>query len=87
MPDQRDNLLNPTLRDILGTFQLDKKLYSREGSYLTDNTGIRYLDFIAQYGAVPFGYNPDFVWDALLEVRTKRLPSLVQPSLPEKHSN
>ena len=82
MPDQRDNLLNPTLRDILGTFQLDKNYTQGEGSYLTDDTGIRYLDFIAQYGAVPFGYNPDFVWDALLEVRTKRLPSLVQPSLP-----
>lgn len=82
MPDQRNDLLNPTLRDILVTFQLDKNYVQGEGSYLTDDLGIRYLDFIAQYGAVPFGYNPDFVWDALQEVRDKKIPSLVQPSLP-----
>jgi len=82
MTDQRDNLLNPTLRDILATFQLDKNYIQGEGSYLTDDTGICYLDFIAQYGAVPFGYNPDFVWDSLLDVRARKLPSLVQPSLP-----
>ncbi|MEA4924043.1 MAG: aminotransferase class III-fold pyridoxal phosphate-dependent enzyme [Syntrophomonadaceae bacterium] len=79
---QRDNLLNPTLRDVLGTFQLDKTYTQGEGSYLQDDSGTRYLDFIAQYGAVPFGYNPDFVWDALMEARNRKLPSLVQPSLP-----
>jgi len=78
----RNDLLNPTLREILATFQLDKNYTQGQGSYLTDDTGVRYLDFIAQYGAVPFGYNPDFVWDALEEVRKKGLPSLVQPSLP-----
>jgi acetylornithine/succinyldiaminopimelate/putrescine aminotransferase/predicted amino acid dehydrogenase len=78
----RKDLLNPTLKTILETFQLDKNYTQGEGSYLTDDEGIRYLDFIAQYGAVPFGYNPSFVWDALQEVRRKSLPSLVQPSLP-----
>ena len=78
----RNDLLNPTLKKVLETFKLDKNYIQGEGSYLTDDTGIRYLDFIAQYGAVPFGYNPDFAWDALEEVRKKGLPSLVQPSLP-----
>jgi Ornithine/acetylornithine aminotransferase len=82
MTTQRDNLLNPTLRDILGTFQIDKIYTQGEGSYLTDAAGTSYLDFIAQYGAVPFGYNPDFVWDALMDARSRKLPSLVQPSLP-----
>ncbi|PKM77293.1 MAG: aminotransferase III [Firmicutes bacterium HGW-Firmicutes-15] len=78
----RKDLLNPTLRKILETFQLDKNYTQGEGSYLTDDAGIRYLDFIAQYGAVPFGYNPPFIWDALEEVHRKSMPSLVQPSLP-----
>ncbi len=82
MSYMRNDLLNPTLKEILETFQLDKNYIHGEGSYLTDDKGIRYLDFIAQYGAVPFGYNPDFIWDALVDVRKRALPSLVQPSLP-----
>jgi acetylornithine/succinyldiaminopimelate/putrescine aminotransferase/predicted amino acid dehydrogenase len=78
----RNDLLNPTLKEVLATFKLDKNYVQGEGSYLTDDTGIRYLDFIAQYGAVPFGYNPDFVWEALEDVRKRDLPSLVQPSVP-----
>ncbi len=82
MPALRKDLLNPSLVKILQSFQLDKNYVQGEGSYLTDDQGIRYLDFIAQYGAVPFGYNPDFIWEALWAVRDSKLPSLVQPSLP-----
>ncbi len=78
---QRD-LLNPTLKDVLETFRLDKNYTHGRGSYLVDEEGVEYLDFIAQYGAVPFGYNPDFVWERLEEVRKRGLPSLVQPSIP-----
>ncbi len=82
MSDFRRDLLNPNLKDILETFQLDKDYVHGEGTMLTDSTGIRYLDFIAQYGAVPFGYNPPFIWEALEDVKKRGLPSLVQPSLP-----
>ena len=82
MSGMRDDLLNPTLKKTLSLFQLDKKYISGKGSYLFDETGQRYLDFIAQYGAIPFGYNPDFIWERIQEVREKALPSLVQPSLP-----
>jgi acetylornithine/succinyldiaminopimelate/putrescine aminotransferase/predicted amino acid dehydrogenase len=75
-------LLNPTLKDVLETFRLDKNYTYGRGSCLLDDEGIEYLDFIAQYGAVPFGYNPDFIWDQLEEVRKRSLPSLVQPSIP-----
>lgn len=82
MPAFKRDLLNPTLLDILETFKLDKNYTYGQGSYLTDDTGIEYLDFIAQYGSVPFGYNPDFIWDAVFDVRKRGLPSLTQPSLP-----
>jgi acetylornithine/succinyldiaminopimelate/putrescine aminotransferase/predicted amino acid dehydrogenase len=84
MSDLRNDLLNPTLKETLSMFQLDKNYISGKGSYLFDEKGRRYLDFIAQYGAVPFGYNPEFIWERLQEVREKSLPSLVQPSLPQE---
>ena len=78
----RRDLLNPNLKDILETFQLDKDYVYGEGTILRDFAGNQYLDFIAQYGAVPFGYNPPFIWEALEGVKKRGLPSLVQPSLP-----
>jgi acetylornithine/succinyldiaminopimelate/putrescine aminotransferase/predicted amino acid dehydrogenase len=78
----RRDLLNPNLKDILETFQLDKDYVYGEGTILRDSAGNQYLDFIAQYGAVPFGYNPPFIWEALEGVKKRGLPSLVQPSLP-----
>lgn len=78
---QKD-LLNPTLYKSLAMFHLDKTFVKGEGNYLWDEKGTRYLDFIAQYGAIPFGYNPAFIWDRLDEVRQKSIPSMVQPSLP-----
>lgn len=82
MTDIRKDLLNPTLKEVLATFKLDKNYVQGEGSYLIDDQGVKYLDFIAQYGAVPFGYNPDFIWEALDDARRRKLPSLVQPSIP-----
>lgn len=84
MTNQHRDLLNPTLEKVLTTFRLDK-IYTRgEGCCLTDENGKSYLDFISQYGAVPFGYNPEFVWKALEKVRSLGLPSMVQPSLPRE---
>lgn len=77
-----DELLNPTLAKILKAFKLDKDYVYGEGNYLTDKDGKEYLDFIAQYGAIPFGYNPEFIWEALERVRREKIPSLTQPSLP-----
>lgn len=78
----RDNLLNPTQAKLLKTFGIGKDYIRGEGNYLYDAEGNKYLDFIAQFGAIPFGYNPEFVWQALDRVRANHIPSLVQPSLP-----
>lgn len=78
----RDNLLNPTMARLLKTFKLNKDYVKGSGNYLYDNQGIKYLDFIAQYGAVPFGYNPEFVWQALDRIKLEQIPSLTQPSIP-----
>ncbi|MGE5454020.1 MAG: aminotransferase class III-fold pyridoxal phosphate-dependent enzyme [Methylocystaceae bacterium] len=76
------SVLNPTLASILTAFRLDKEYMRGCGNYLYDAEGREYLDFIAQYGSVPFGYNPEFIWQALMEVRQAEIPSFVQPSTP-----
>ena len=78
----RNDLLNPTMAKLLKTFKLDKDYIKGTGHYLYDDQGEKYLDFIAQYGAVPFGYNPEFVWEALERVKLNQIPSFTQPSLP-----
>src|SRR5262249_33857847 len=40
----------------------------------------RYLDFLAQYGALPFGFNPPAIWAAIEQVHRRMEPSFVQPS-------
>jgi acetylornithine/succinyldiaminopimelate/putrescine aminotransferase len=71
--------LNPDRRFLLEHIRFDKPIVRAEGHYLYDKTGEAYLDFLAQYGAVPFGHNPKVLWDAIQKVWMKREPGLVQP--------
>ncbi len=84
MSDLRRDLLNPTLLQLLELFTLDQTYVRGEGSYLWNEHGDKILDFISQYGSVPFGYNPPFVWEAIDAVKQDMIPAMVQPSLPHK---
>lgn len=75
--------VNPHLGDLLKQVHLDKTYIRGEGHYLYDAEGNRYLDFIAAYGALPFGYNPPEIWQTMDEVRTSTEPSFIQPSILE----
>jgi acetylornithine/succinyldiaminopimelate/putrescine aminotransferase/predicted amino acid dehydrogenase/acyl carrier protein len=72
--------VNPHLGELLEQLRLDKCFARGRGCELFDATGRRYLDFIASYGAVPFGHNPPEIWEALGRVRDAEEPNLVQPS-------
>jgi acetylornithine/succinyldiaminopimelate/putrescine aminotransferase/predicted amino acid dehydrogenase len=72
--------VNPTLARQLYQICLDKVYVRGEGCELYDKEGNKYLDFIASYGALPFGYNPPEIWEAITEVRDHAEPSFVQPS-------
>ncbi len=72
--------VNPQLGRLLEQVHMDKVFIRGEGNYLYDTTGRQYLDFIAAYGALPFGFNPPEIWEVLEEVRNKALPSFIQPS-------
>jgi len=71
--------LNPTRAALLETFALDATMVRGEGARLHDDQGREYLDFLAQYGALPFGHNPPHVWSAINAVQTAALPAMLQP--------
>jgi len=72
--------VNPHLGRLLEAINMDKRFVRGEGCYLYDADGRRYLDFVAAYGALPFGFNPPEIWAALHEVEASMEPSFVQPS-------
>lgn len=72
--------VNPELGRALQQMGMDKTFVRGEGSWLWDIDGRRYLDFLAQYGALPFGFNPPRIWAALQAVCESHEPSFVQPS-------
>lgn len=75
--------VNPYLGEQLQRLNIDKRFVRGEGRFLYDSEGNRYLDFIASYGALPFGFNPPEIWDAIMSVRESGEPSFIQPSALE----
>ncbi len=73
--------VNPPLGERLAQLSVDKRFVRGHGCHLYDEQGARYLDFIAAYGALPFGFNPPEIWDALRAVEASGEPSFAQPSL------
>jgi acetylornithine/succinyldiaminopimelate/putrescine aminotransferase/predicted amino acid dehydrogenase len=73
--------VNPHLADLLGRLWLDKRFVRGEGCELIDDHGRRYLDCIAAYGALPFGFNPAKIWQGLRDVQRSGEPSFAQPAL------
>ena len=77
------NHMNPRLGRLMSQLEMDKVFIRGEGCYLYDRSGRRYLDFLAQYGALPFGFNNPYIWQAVEQVRGSFEPSFVQPSYLE----
>ena len=85
---QQDQPSHPYLRYVspyrgylFSQMELGKRYVRGEGCSLYDEHGRQYLDFVAQYGALPFGFNPPEIWQAMLAVREQGAPSFVNPSL------
>jgi len=77
------NYVNPYLGKLLTSIKMDKRFVRGEGCYLIDDEGNRYLDCIAAYGALPFGYNPKEIWEVITDFQHSFEPSFVQPSALE----
>jgi acetylornithine/succinyldiaminopimelate/putrescine aminotransferase len=79
--NQRRSRLNPDRQFLLQHIHFDTAISRAEGHYLYDSDGQEYLDFLAQYGAVPFGHNAPLVWETLNRIRNNHESSMVQPLL------
>jgi len=75
--------VNPHLGEMLESISLDQKYVRGEGCNLIDDRGNSYLDCIAAYGALPFGHNPEPIWEAIRAFQQTGEPSFMQPSALE----
>lgn len=73
--------INPYLNRLLKTIKLNKVFVKGEGNYLYDEEGIRYLDFISSFGALPFGFNYPEIWEVLERIRKESIPTILQASV------
>ncbi|BAS27611.1 aminotransferase class III-fold pyridoxal phosphate-dependent enzyme [Limnochorda pilosa] len=78
--DRFSQFVNPHLGKLLNRLEMDKRFVRGEGCTLWDEAGRRYVDFLAAYGALPFGFNPPEIWRALHQAEAEGVPSFVQPS-------
>jgi acetylornithine/succinyldiaminopimelate/putrescine aminotransferase/predicted amino acid dehydrogenase len=74
--------LNPAMVQSLRIARLDRAYVRGVGSILTDNDGRDVIDFVAQYGALPFGHNPPPIWDALIALHDRQAPVMMGLSIP-----
>ncbi|SHO57534.1 aminotransferase class III-fold pyridoxal phosphate-dependent enzyme [Vibrio quintilis] len=75
--------LNIERQKLLELISFDKKITRAKGLYLFTDTGDKYLDFISQFGAVPFGHNPDFLWQVLTAQQAADPGVMIQPFFSE----
>jgi ornithine--oxo-acid transaminase len=70
--------MNPQLVKVLTTLGFDRQYVRAEGSYLIDDRGDRYLDFLSGFGVFALGRSHPVIKDALHQALEADLPNLVQ---------
>lgn len=76
--DLHSQFLNPQLVKILRTLGFDRHYVRGEGSYLIDDKGDSYLDFLSGFGVYALGRSHPVIKDALHQALDADLPNLVQ---------
>lgn len=76
--------INKYREALLEHLQMNKRIVRAKGHHLEDETGQIYLDCLSQYGALPFGHNPDFILEALQRHIDAGRACLVQPLFTEE---
>jgi acetylornithine/succinyldiaminopimelate/putrescine aminotransferase/predicted amino acid dehydrogenase len=74
-----NSALNPELARLLQYCNMDRSWRRGQGAWLYDDTGRRFLDCYAQYGAVVLGHNPPGPVAALRAALDDCQPAMVQP--------
>ncbi len=70
--------MNPQLVKVLNTIGFDRRYVRAEGSYLIDDRGDRYLDFLSGFGVFALGRSHPVIKDALHQALDADLPNLAQ---------
>jgi ornithine--oxo-acid transaminase len=76
--DLHSQFMNPQLVKVLTTVGFDRNYVRAEGSYLIDDHGDRYLDFLSGFGVFALGRSHPVIRDALHQALDADLPNLVQ---------
>jgi len=76
--DLHTQFLNPQLVKVLETLGFDRNYVRGQGSYLFDDKGDRYLDFLSGFGVYALGRSHPVIKDALHQALDADLPNLVQ---------
>lgn len=75
------SLINRTRQELLDFVGLDETIVSAQGTQLVTAAGQTLVDFVGQFGAVPFGYAPQSLTDAAVAFLASAQPTFVQPLL------
>lgn len=73
--------INEYRQKLLKNFNIDLKPCSAKGNILFLENGEKVYDYLAQYGAVPFGHNPDFLKTVISTFLEKNQANLIQPNI------
>ncbi|HEV3265157.1 MAG TPA: aspartate aminotransferase family protein [Acidimicrobiales bacterium] len=76
--DLHTQFLNPQLVKVLRTIGFDRHYVRGEGSYLVDDKGDSYLDFLSGFGVYALGRSHPVIKDALHQALDADLPNMVQ---------
>ena len=71
--------INPDRQFLLNQIKFDKKIKTAKGAYLYEDNGEPILDFLSQYGAVPFGHNPQDLLDVIKHKFDENTSGFIQP--------
>jgi len=71
--------LSPEHRFSVNQIGFNKIITRAKGNYLYSEDGQAYLDFLSQFGAIPFGHNPDFLWETLNSISQEKQPTFIHP--------
>lgn len=77
--DSSRHLLNPQRERLLELINFRRLITRAEGAYLYTDRDETLLDFTSQFGAVPFGHNPEFLWSELQDQARLNPGIMIQP--------
>lgn len=73
--------INHYREHLLDAVGLNLDIKSAKGNVITLRDGKKVKDFLSQYGALPFGHNPDFSIEALNLFINNESPIFIQPNI------